>query len=358
MIPIRKPGAKPARRLAATLALTLATALSPIGADGAGFAHAAHAVEAAQPGAQSAFAAPGPHAVTTTLDTWRDEERGRDIPVKLYRPGGAGPFPAVIFSHGLGGSRDAAPYLGAHLASWGFVAVHIQHPGSDTAIWEGARNRRALMEAMQRAVRDPGATIDRFQDIPFVVDAIEARAASLDIDPERLGVAGHSFGAHTVMAASGFTFLTGRGGQSMAEPRLSAGLLLSPPAPNDRIDPSDYPEVYGSVAIPLLHITGVDDGSPLDRTLDPAERTIAFREIDDAPQYLIVFDPGDHQVFSGREGRRAQPDWYPGVQAATAQAAAAFFRAELYGDPDARAFMDGPAFDAAFEDLAQTDRRR
>lgn len=304
-----------------------------------------------------AFAAPGPHAVTTSLDVWRDEARGREIPVKLYRPGGPGPFPAVIFSHGLGGNREAAPYLGEHLASWGIVSIHIQHPGSDESIWAGARNRRAFVASMQAAVRNPRNAIDRYQDIPFVVDAIEARAQALAIDPARLGIAGHSFGAHTVMAAAGINFPTARGDLSLAEPRLLAGLLLSPPAPNERIDPSDYGRIYGAITIPLLHVTGVDDGSPLDPGLDPSDRLIPFREIGGAPQYLAVFDPGDHQVFGGRAGPRGEPDWYAGVQAATAEIAAAFFRAELYGDPQARAFMDGPGFTAALDGLAQTDRK-
>lgn len=338
------------RIAALALAASLSFTLAPPAA-----AAAAHGAVQAE---GEAFAATGPHSVTTSLDVWTDEARGRDIPVKIYQPDGPGPFAAVIFSHGLGGSREAAGYLGAHLASWGLVAIHIQHPGSDEAIWAGVRDRRTLMAAMQAAVREPRNAIDRYQDIPFVVDAIEARAQALSVDPARLGVAGHSFGAHTVMAAAGINFPTPRGDLSLAEPRLSAGLMLSPPAPNERIDPSDYARIYGGITIPLLHVTGVDDGSPLDPGLDPSDRLIPFVEIGGAPQYLAVFDPGDHQVFGGRAGPRGAPDWYAGVQAATAQIAAAFFRAELYDDPLARAFMDGPGFTAALDGLAQSDRKQ
>lgn len=335
-------------------ALALAASLSFTLAPPSAAAAALGAVQAEG----DAFAAPGPHSVTTSLDVWDDEARGRDIPVKIYQPDGAGPFAAVIFSHGLGGSREAAPYLGEHLASWGIVAIHIQHPGSDETIWAGVRDRRELVAAMQAAVRQPRNAVDRYQDIPFVVDAIEARAQALSVDPARLGVAGHSFGAHTVMAAAGINFLTPRGDLTLAEPRVSAGLLLSPPAPNERVDPADYARVYGDITIPLLHVTGVDDASPLDPGLDPSDRLIPFGEIGGAPQYLAVFDPGDHRVFGGRAGPRGEPDWYVGVQAATAQIAAAFFRAELYDDPQARAFMDGPGFTAALDGLAQSDRRR
>lgn len=49
------------------------------------------------------YSTPGPFAVETAQFTWRDRLRHRDVPVKIYMPRGNGPFPAIIFSHGLGG---------------------------------------------------------------------------------------------------------------------------------------------------------------------------------------------------------------------------------------------------------------
>ncbi|MEO1038661.1 MAG: acetylhydrolase [Pseudomonadota bacterium] len=309
------------------------------------------------------FADPGGFAVQITVDHWVDAARDRRLPVKIYSPDGEGVFPVVIFSHGLGGSREAAPYLGRHLASWGMIAVHIQHPGSDEAVWAGQRadGRSAIMRALRQATRNPATTINRFTDIPFVVDEIERRASSgrLAADAGRIGIAGHSFGAHTVIAAAGFQFNTPRGVRTFEEPRILAGAALSPPAPNARMQESDYPTLYGSIDIPILHLTGTDDGNPLNPDAPPSDRLIAFQQIAGAPQYLIVFDGGDHSVFSGRAmARRAAPDWYPAVQAATAEAVAAFFLATLTEDASAQAFIDGPGFVAAFDPLADVDRRR
>jgi predicted dienelactone hydrolase len=65
-------------------------------------------------------AKPGKYAVETISYDWQDKTRDRDVPVKLYFPkSGAGPFPVIIFSHGLGGSRDGYEYLGRHWASHG-----------------------------------------------------------------------------------------------------------------------------------------------------------------------------------------------------------------------------------------------
>src|ERR1700722_18408724 len=67
---------------------------------------------------------------------WRDAKRERTVPVKIYFPKtGEGPFPVIIFSHGLGGSREGYEYLGRYWASHGYVSVHLQHAGSDSAVW-------------------------------------------------------------------------------------------------------------------------------------------------------------------------------------------------------------------------------
>jgi len=72
------------------------------------------------------------NAVEIQRTTWHDANRDRDVPVKIYSPkSGNGPFPVIIFSHGLVGSREGYEYLGRHWASRGYVSVHLQHYGSD-----------------------------------------------------------------------------------------------------------------------------------------------------------------------------------------------------------------------------------
>jgi len=53
-----------------------------------------------------------------TADPARETEAYRDIPA-----GDAGPFPVVLFSHGVVSYRAASSFLTAHLASWGFVVA-------------------------------------------------------------------------------------------------------------------------------------------------------------------------------------------------------------------------------------------
>ena len=49
----------------------------------------------------------GPYAVGQEVRTWYDARRRRDVPVRIYLPEAVGEiFPVIIFSHGLGASRD------------------------------------------------------------------------------------------------------------------------------------------------------------------------------------------------------------------------------------------------------------
>ena len=160
------------------------------------------------------------------------------MPVKLYFPKtGNGPFPVIIFSHGLGGSRDGYEYLGRHWASHGYVSVHLQHKGSDTAVWKDQANP---MEAMRQAVKDLRNSINRPLDVRFAIDQMEKMNRDKGplhgrLDLGRVGMAGHSFGAWTTLAVIGEVFV-GLGGReiSLADPRVKAAIAMSarPPRQN------------------------------------------------------------------------------------------------------------------------------
>ena len=56
-----------------------------------------------------------------------------------------GPYPLVVFSHGLAGYRLQSTFLTTHLASWGFVVAAVEHPYRNlTAVFGdlGATRRR------------------------------------------------------------------------------------------------------------------------------------------------------------------------------------------------------------------------
>ncbi len=143
-----------------------------------------------------------------TLDlVVHDTARDRDIPVLIYLPANTEPQPVVLFSHGLGGTRNGSAYLGKHWAGRGYVAVFTQHPGSDDSVWRNVPLRER-MTAMNTAASAQNFML-RVQDIPAVLDALEVWNASADhplhgrLDLEHIAMTGHSFGAVTTQAVSG-----------------------------------------------------------------------------------------------------------------------------------------------------------
>lgn len=303
-------------------------------------------------------AAPGPYEVATVEYTWRDNPRNRDVPVKLYYPGRsgvspdpagarpvtpAGPFPVIIFSHGLGGTREGYAYLGRHWASWGYVSVQVQHIGSDDSVWRGKADP---LQAMKDSLQDPRNTLNRPRDIRFVLDQLPllnqndpALAGRLDL--ERIGMAGHSFGAWTTLALAGELFLGPRGRDfSFGDPRIKAAIAMSaPPTKN----PATAAQAYGAITIPVLHMTGTEDYSIVTDT-KPEQRRVGFDHMTGAETYLVIFNGGDHMVFSGRGNTLPGRDLDAKFQPLILMSTTAFWDAYLQGDLAARAYLSQGGF--------------
>src|SRR5215831_21086710 len=121
--------------------------------------------------------------VETKTGAFNDGARNRKIPYRIYYPAPLDKqYPIIIVSHGLGGSRDGYQLLGRNLAGRGFVVIHVQHAGTDDSVYAGARDRRSAELAMERARAQPINAINRFQDIPFVMDQL----SKLNSDDETL----------------------------------------------------------------------------------------------------------------------------------------------------------------------------
>lgn len=277
---------------------------------------------------------------------FRDRVRHRVIPFKIYVPRRAlVPAPLVIFSHGLGASRDSAPHLGRALAENGYFAVFIQHPGSDESVLRGANTREDVRKRLQQVVNRPEDALQRFRDIHVVLDRIEEMnlkgrlAGRLDLD--RIGMAGHSFGARSVLVAAGQQ--TGRVGSRLKEPRIRAGVALSPNVPTRPGTPMTEEElagIYDSVDIPLLHITGSRDGLPLfDGSFDPSIRTLPFRAIRGPDQYLLVLDGATHATFGRQLGDKDADPAADAHRQAVITAMVLFFDAYLKDDARARRML-------------------
>lgn len=219
--------------------------------------------------------------------------------MRLYLPAVAAAserVPLLVFSHGIGGSRQGYRYLGQHLASHGWASLHVQHVGSDRHVWTGG-NPFAVLDRLLQAAREAEA-IARTEDARFALDEVLASPWGPRLDPGRIVVAGHSYGANTALLMAGAR--VERDGQPvpLRDPRLSAAIVLSAPPFHGE---ADADRILSGVTVPTLHITATDDviripgyGSGL------TDRVSIFEQVAGQPKALAVFEGGSHSVFTDR----------------------------------------------------------
>lgn len=274
-------------------------------------------------------------AGSVLTEDWTDPARNRVLPVRLRLPQGRGPAPAVLLSHGLGGSRDGLGYLGRALAKAGFVVLHLQHPGTDSTLWQG---RMDVGAALMAAVLDASQALARLQDGIFALDELLRRATRPGplhgrMDPSRIAAAGHSYGAWTVQHLLGQRLPGGDHGLRLPDSRLRVGILLSP------VPPRGLPPrfAFERVARPLLHVTGTQDYGHIEGTR-PADREIPFRAISGVPQVLAVLNGATHAAFADEPAAGAR--WSdPTYHARSASLAVTFLRTVLLGDAEAEVLL-------------------
>lgn len=276
------------------------------------------------------------HGVESTEFVFKTERH--DVPARIYRPTGAsGSLPVILFSHGLGGSRDTATYLGRHWGSRGYAVIFLQHPGSDSALWEGK-----LLPVAWLALRQAASVknyLSRAADVSAVLDILAdpppGAAALRGLDLQRVGMSGHSFGARTTQAVGGEAL---PGGRSLADPRIRAALPMSP-SPAARMAPA---ESFGAIKIPWLLMTGTRDGSPKGlASTTPEQRREVFRALTaTGSMFELVLDGGRHGAFTDGGRRARQEERTPAHHRAILATSTAFWDAFLRGDKAARRWLE------------------
>ncbi|MDA0590353.1 MAG: acetylhydrolase [Planctomycetota bacterium] len=264
-----------------------------------------------------------------------DESRSRVVPLKVYIGNSRTPQPVVLFSHGLGGSRENNAYLGKHWAAAGYVAVFMQHAGSDDEVLKSARAGQKL--AALKAAVSAIASRERFADVPFVIDQLEQWNKQVGhelqgkLNLTRIGMSGHSYGAATTLAVAGQTFPLNR---SFHDQRIDAFLAMSP-QPGKGQEPK---KAFGHIAKPFLCMTGTKDASPIDPTLKPSTRREVYAAFPAGDKYQLVFDGAEHLAFGDSRGLRTRgrnPKHHPAIQEISVH----FWNAYLKDDATSKSWL-------------------
>jgi predicted dienelactone hydrolase len=269
-----------------------------------------------------------------------DGARGhREIPLHIYLPAAKSPAPIVIFSHGLGGTNRGSAFLGKHWAARGYVAVFVQHPGSDDSVWRDKPFAERL-NAMRKA-----AGLDNFmlrvKDIPAVLDQLDRwnqnsnHALAGRLDKKKVGMSGHSFGAVTTQAVSGQTFPLSA--TSLTDKRIKAAIAFSPSSPRKSVEPK---QAFGAVAISWMLMTGTKDVAPIGDQ-DAKSRLAVFAALPPGGKYELVLDNAEHSVFTERPLPGDKEKRNPNHHRVILALSTAFWDTYLRDDARAKAWLDG-----------------
>lgn len=255
----------------------------------------------------------------TEYITINDESREREIPLKIYvpqSPNGA----AIIFSHGLGGSMESYKYLGEAWADSGFLSIHPSHDGIDDKLLKLERPFKALKEAtnIEDNIYNPPL------DIKFVLDWLETQK-EFEVDLEKIGIGGHSWGGFTTFTILGQKHSSKGHKLNFKDERIKAAISLSPQAP--KLNPE---EAFSAIDVPVLHITGKFDDSPVGLTT-PEDRQLPFKYMNNSDQYLIVFDKADHMIFAAQRRKDNFTEDDLKIMDSTTKATSEFWKKYLVG---------------------------
>lgn len=263
-----------------------------------------------------------------------DTDRHRDLPVRIYLPKNPAPAPVILFSHGLGGSREGNAFMGNHWARRGYVVVFVQHPGSDETVWKGSADP---LRSMKKAANFANFSL-RLKDIPAVIDQLTlwnttpGNPLHNRLDLEKIGMAGHSFGALTTQGLSGQSLPWV--GVRLTDTRIKAALCLSPSSPEH----GNPAKAFATVKIPWMLMTGTNDVSSIgNQTL--ASRLNIFPALPEGSKYELVLNGANHMTFTDNLIPKSfdNPNHHKTILALST----AFWDACLKDNKEAKTWLDG-----------------
>lgn len=224
----------------------------------------------------------------------QDPSTGRIIGIRIRLPEKKEATGLIIYSPGLGSGFSN----GAHWCdSWqkaGFTVVTLSHPVTNDSIWDTSKAN--FKTNLQAALASPQYGL-RVNDCKFAITScLKSLGIESYIDPKRIGIAGHSFGALTVQSISGQL--------GSKDARIKAAIALSPGAL-----PKDRAKTMNQVRIPFMCITGQHDshvtftyeGQSMKLGVPLENRLAIFEHLPKGHKYLLNLNQADHMSFAGEE---------------------------------------------------------
>lgn len=257
----------------------------------------------------------------------------RPVPVKIFYPEAAGPYPLIVLSHGTFSNRNRYDRIGEFWAGQGYVVMIPQHIDADYGVKPSGYG--VMQGVVRTRVADMSLVLDGLDDIEAAVPDLAGKIA-----PDEYVAAGHSIGTQVAMLVTGAHFRTAFNGEEVASPesRYRALILVTDPG-KMRLMPLD---MWIASAVPTFMATGTDDYGLMGSRGEPTEaqtEILSMGVAPDALRYELLLEGGDH-YFGGLIQKEvdAEPD-HEGLALFNATSTA-FLDAVMKDDLRARAYLD------------------
>jgi predicted dienelactone hydrolase len=226
------------------------------------------------------------------VDRARNDRR---LPFMVWAPDSPGRSPLVLYSHASYGNRRQSSFLATHLATHGYVVAAVDHTGNTAADWAARAERVAAgrpLTPAESATYLQRIIADRVPDLRVLLDQVlsgEAGGVADQIDPERVGLVGWSFGGWAVLAAP------------ETDDRFRAVLALAPAGssnPLPGIIPATLTFAWRRDVPAMLLAAERDRFTPVAGVREVFERA-------PSPKWMFVLGGADHGHFSDDVGDEA-----------------------------------------------------
>jgi len=210
---------------------------------------------------------------------------GGRVSAYLVAPPGAGPYAGVLFAHPGDGSRNSFLEEAAWLAEAGAVSLLVDSPWARPEPW-----RRDLSYT---PANDRDVYTQEIVDLRRALDLLTSRP---EVDPERIGFIGYSYGAHIGGVLSG------------VETRIEAYVFVAgAPSRSDRIPrritsamPADDLSAYLEATRPFDAVHYVGHAAPAallfqcarEDEIVPPETSQRYYEAGSRPKQIVWYDAG------------------------------------------------------------------